>query len=78
MNLLWQYFFLTEELVNYYSELVSDVQHSDSVIHMYIYFQFFSIICYYRTLNIVPFAIVNPCFLSILYMVVCICWGPTR
>ena len=54
VTLLWEnIFFLIEELVNYYTELVSGVQHSDSVIHMYIYFQFFSIICYYRTLNII-------------------------
>ena len=37
--------------------LVSGVQQSDSVIHVYIFFIFFSVIGYYKTLNIVPSAI---------------------
>ena len=40
--------------------LVSSVQQSDSVIHMYIYifsFRFFSLIGYYKILSVVPCAI---------------------
>ena len=40
--------------------LLSDIQQSDSVVHIYIYiffFIFFSILVYYRVLNIVPCAI---------------------
>ena len=38
--------------------LISAVQQSDSVIHIYtLFFIFFSIIVYYRILNIVPCAI---------------------
>ena len=39
--------------------LVSGVQQSDSVLHthIYIFFIFFSIIGYYKILNIVPYAI---------------------
>ena len=38
--------------------LVSGIQQSDSVIHMYIFFfRFFSIIDYYKILNIVPCAV---------------------
>ena len=36
---------------------VSAVQHSDSVIHVYMLFIFFSIMVYYRILHIVPCAI---------------------
>ena len=38
-----------------------------------VFFRLFSIIGYCRILNIVPFAIVGPCCLSILYIVVCLC-----
>ena len=54
-------FFLTEIELIYNVVLVSDVQQSDSVIHIYKYiysfYMFFSIIGYYKTLSIVPCAI---------------------
>ena len=52
--------------------LVSSAQQSDSAMHMYIYiffFRFFSIMGYYKMLNIVP---CGPC-LSVLCIAVCIC-----
>ena len=54
--------------------LVSGVQHSHCGIHRYC-FMFFSIMVYYRILNIVACAIQQD--LVILYMIVCIsgCWG---
>ena len=53
-----------------YSVLISGVQQNDSVIYVciYIIFRFFSIIGYYKILNIVP----GPCLYA-LYTVVCIC-----
>ena len=54
--------------------LVSDVQHSDSVIHIYVcvcvcvcvyiyiciyFFRFFSFVDYYKILNIVPSALIS-------------------
>ena len=56
---------------------VSDVQQSDSVIYVCvcicIFFIFFSVIVYYKILKIVLCAIVDHCWLFILYIVVCIC-----
>ena len=51
--------------------LVSSVKQSDLVIHIYI-FMFFSIIVYYKILNIVPYAIQEDLvvYLNILYIVV--------
>ena len=43
-------------------------------LHMYLYlffFRFFSLIDYYKILNLVPCTIVGPCCLPILYIVVC-------
>ena len=48
------FFFLIEVQLSYNVVLVSDVQQSDSYIYFFI---FFSIIGYYRILNIVPCAI---------------------
>ena len=51
------YFFIEVQLI-YNVVLVSGAQQSDSVIHIYLFFfRFFSIIGYYRILNIVPCAI---------------------
>ena len=44
--------------------LVSAVQQSDSVIHMYTFFIFFSILVYHRILNVVPCAIYSTTLLS--------------
>ena len=50
--------FLVEVQLIYNIVLVSGVQHSDSVIHIYIFFfRSFSLICYYKILSIVPCAI---------------------
>ena len=48
-----RYFILFVAVVNG----ISDVQQSDSVIHMYILFHIFSIMVYHRILNIVPCSI---------------------
>ena len=59
-----------EIYLTYIVMLVSSVQHSDSVI---LFFRFFSVIGYYKMLSIVPCAIqLGPCWLSTLYIVVCI------
>ena len=67
--------------------LVSGVQESDSALYicMYVYniyispfiFRFFSHIGYYRIMSTIPCATVSPCWLSILYIVVCICYSQT-
>jgi len=52
---LWLLFFLEEELI--YAVLISSVQQSGSVLYIYLsifIFRFFSIIDYYKILNIVP------------------------
>ena len=58
--------------------LVSSVQQSDSVIHIYriyIYILFY-ILFHYRLLHVIEYSFlcytVGPCYLSILYIVVCI------
>ena len=55
--------------------LVSGIQQSDSVIYVYTYS--FSIIFPYRLLQNIEYSslcyTVDPCWLSILYIVVCIC-----
>ena len=71
-------FFSDVELVYNVGWLVSGVQQSDSVIHIYIYiyiiFILFSIVVYYRIFNIAPVLYtVGPCCLSIPYVIVCIC-----
>ena len=54
--------------------LASDIQPSDSVIYIS-FFRLFSIIGYYKILNLVSFLfyIVGPCWLSISYIVTYIC-----
>ena len=52
--------------------LFSVIEQNDSFTHIY---TFFSIMVYHRILNIVPCAI--PCYLSILYVIVCICSSQT-
>ena len=56
--------------------LISTVQQNNSVIHICIFFFiFFSIVNYHRILNIVPCALlVGSCYLSVLYITVCIFW----
>ena len=49
--------------------LVSGIQYNDSNIYMCILFQIFSIMGYYKILNIVPCAISSPCCLSIVSVV---------
>ena len=56
--------------------LVSGVQQKDRVYvcmctHIYIFFIFFSIICYYKKLSLFTVLGSRSCCLSILYMVVC-------
>ena len=59
-----------EIYLTYIVMLVSSVQHSDSVI---LSFRFLSIIGYYKILSIVPCVIqLGLCWLSTLYIVVCI------
>ena len=67
-------FFMEVQLI-YNVVLISAVQQSDSVIHIYTFFFkiLLSIMVYHSILNIVPCAIVGPCCLSILYIIVCIC-----
>ena len=72
--------FLIEVELIYNVVLISAVQRrwfSYTYIYMYIYTflkeMFFSIMIYHRILNIVPCAIVGPCCLSILYIIVGIC-----
>ena len=73
--LLFLFFFnqlSSEEQLIYSVVLVSDVQQSGSVIHIY-----FQILLHYRLLQDVecssPCHTVGPCHWSALYMVVCIC-----
>ena len=49
-------YFIEVQLI-YNVVLISAVQQIDSVIYIYIYFIFFSIMVYHRILNIVPCAI---------------------
>ena len=52
------FFILIEVSLNYSVVLITAVQQTDSVIHIYTFiFIFFSIMVYYRILNIVPCAI---------------------
>ena len=56
------FIFIFEVELIYNVTLVSGVQHSDSVIHIYIYtffFRFFSLIGYYKIFSIVPCATFN-------------------
>ena len=57
--------------------LVSGIQQSDSVIHTYIYIYIFQILFPYRLLQNIKYSsmcyTVGPCWLPILYVVVCIC-----
>ena len=66
-------FFIEVELI-YNVVLVSGVQQSNSVIYIYIKFQ---ILFPYRSLQNIEYSplcsTVGPCWLSILYTVVCIC-----
>ena len=56
--------------------LISAVQHSDSVIHIYtFFFTLFSIMVYPRLLNIVPLLIFqNTLFVFLVLRVLCITW----
>ena len=71
--LFYLFIFIDVQLI-YKVELVSCVQQSDSVIHIYILFH---ILFYYGLLQDVEYSslghTVGPCCLSILYVVVCIC-----
>lgn len=59
--------------------LVVALGQSDLVVHIFVcisifFFDSFSIIVWYKTLNIVSCAVpINPCCVPILYLVVCIC-----
>ena len=72
-SLSLSFFFIGVELI-YNVMLVSGVQQSDSVIHTYILFQ---ILFPYRLLWVIEYSslcyVVGPCWLSILYVVMCIC-----
>ena len=79
------FFFLTEVQLGYNVILVSDAQQSDSVlyIHIYVYIHtceyisLFQILFPYRLLENIEHSslcyTVGLCYLSILYIVVCIC-----
>ena len=60
--------------------LVSSVQQRD-LVYMYVYIFFFSISFHYSLLQDIecssPCYTVNPCWISILYMIVCIHWSHT-
>ena len=71
----FSFFFLNWSLVSLQCCVVSDVQWSDSDIHIDIFFRFFSITGYYETLNIVPVvysrALLFICFIcSSLYLLI--------
>ena len=66
-------FFIEVELI-YNVALVSAVEPSDSVIHVFAhYFLFFSIMVYHRILTMVLCYTVGPCRLSSLNVADCIC-----
>ena len=60
----------------YNAVLVSNVQQSDSIIHKYTNIFLFYILLHYRLLQDIEYSslcyIVGPCWLPILYIVVCI------
>ena len=63
--------FFVEVQVIYNTVLVSGVQWSDSITHI-LFYTLFSIMCYYKILNLVP-VLYSKSLLFIFYIVVCIC-----
>ena len=67
VNIFFNLFF-TEEQLNYNVVLITAMQQSDSVTHVYILFHIFSIMVYHRILNTVPCAIQQGLVIHLFYI----------